>query len=41
MEYVILIGLAFSTFHVFMTIKNYIYISSKAKKYERIKYEHR
>jgi hypothetical protein len=41
MEYVIFAGLAFSSFHVFMTIKNYIYISSKVKKCERMKYEHR
>lgn len=37
MKYVILVGLLFSLFHVFMTIKNYFYISSKVKKYERIK----
>jgi len=41
MEYIIFIGLAFSIFHVLMTIKNYFYISSKVKKCERMKYEHR
>ena len=41
MTYFYIIALLFCIFHVFMTIKNYFYISAVNKKTERIKYGHR
>lgn len=41
MTYIIIFAVLLSLFHAFMTIKNYFYISSKVKKCERMKYDHR